>query len=1838
MKKRLFALLLTVAMIMSMLVLPVSAQKEVTPSAKYDADIWYEANTAEQLLAFFTNRVATNGKSINRTEHIGKTVGVRLMKDVTTKADGKSNQYAVFYVGHYSDTASERFPVSVVLDLNGHTVTDNSSNNRLFGVYSDSKLVITNGTILANGTYKSTGGTIFTSGKTDVTLDGVRFVSNDAGDRETVTSPTDGGMYNGAAGTKLKIINSELEKTAGSVDEGGILYLSGACSATIENSVLKGGSARRGGSIYGSASTEYTITDSIILGGKATGRGGNIFAMGPVEMTRTKVTAGTAGEDGGNIYFQAKPVVLTDCVIENGFAGATGGNIFVNGGPITVDGGKIAGGFNCIGSATFKGNAIVNNYDYEGVQLSAPAVFDLTEGASIVVAGEGALSTTDVSAELASGQILPCTRTALAITEGVLAGTATDTGYCPHCKQNVTWTAYTAGTVATGHYYADAMTGVSPGTVAAGSDVVIDLRGKVDTTARMTFTGTLTFISSVTGGGVLDRVAASSTNAGPLLRGTGTVNIYGGSFSGTSTTGRGGLMDLYGGGTFNLYNGCLRDGVNTDPEVSYAGGNLYVGEKATFNMKGGLITGGITEKNGGNVEVYKGTVNMDGGVVMKGASVLGGNFYPGTGSTFVMNDGIIYGGKAQTRGGNLYSGSTSATLTVNGGWITGGIAGEFGGNAYINNGKFYLYGGTVSDGIATWGGGNLYLNSGYYAADSAVGTVTKKYAGNISVVAAAEGKSVVIADGRSNVTTSTYSYSGVGGNIAVFGDLELGKAEICGGYGARGYGEDLYIGKTGTNNTPVLTVTEDFAGDVSVYFGHTNNSNALTAYCLDTYGAPVYSLFRAKGALNGTLRMENLAGAVLFAGENGVLMPGAAAVADGETLHWYADAQSALDNCAQKQYVKLFADGAVNMSANATFDLNGKNLTITGSGKITGFDTENDDYQGFGTVTGADVAAFCMAPNGKQYVAVTENAVTSFHRLDMTLTNVSLRPSAAGVYYKAAWECDEVLAAKIASYGMAVSLADMPGGDFATDADTLYTVATGIASGETVTGALVRNIVAAGENNASRGEMPIYAATYAVLSDGTTLLGDTAACSLIDILQGIDRIWPQLRDTQKAGVESLYKQDPDTFRSWQLPNMTGEFYGTPAQRPLKVLTLGHSLAVDSGHMLNLVAGTEDYTEEMIVGTLYHSGCPLYRHVDNLEGDRIDYSLYVSSSKTPEQPPVILEDVTMKDAILYADWDIIVMQGGVWELAEDDTFTNGDIQTIQNYVNRYKTNPNAIFAWHTPWAFATELDLQTSYETQTGKSEAENGYKNGYKNFNNDRIALYEAIQQRVEKYILTDDSFVFLIPSGTAFENAMSSYLTEHDLHRDYAHATDLGRVISAYTWYCKLTGIKQLEEIKLDAIPKAFLKSTADKTQDRVITKAEKAVILEAVNNALANPTVLTQSAYETEPVAFAVPQPMTTRPSYTVVENPTTDDLRQTAVRAMADMLSIQWSAEKEINYNKEGAVSHKDYHYDANTTYCGLPYADGQTNLFVWLENYDFETGRLRMEGDGQWLNANFGNTCAGSLMWAWSSVCDSLTGSFVNTNMVYKYGCIPVGNYTFPNMTTINSYYDYGTDQICTDNGAAVMYDCYAQMLPADAVTSSTKEHAMMIISQPEVVRNQDGSIDASKSYVYIQEQAAGTSNTESKFFEVVGEDGRVYYYTGRTSQKFTFAQLFNQSYIPVTTVEFAGSDPYAEASVSFSKICNDVNALVSGAVKSNYPMSMVKIKAQREDGKTVILHTEYIHRADVKSGKARSYKLSEDQDAILGAVEALKLGSYTITVEVTAPNGEVFTPVSFQYKK
>lgn len=1341
----------------------------------------------------------------------------------------------------------------VCIDLRGFDIVQTLSNKRAFYVYNYSRLSLMDsvggGKVVGTGktgTSGGAGGTIYTCKNAQVDLYSGTLVNaqkDRTGSGSVLYINTDAvfNMYGGIIDGSGAAMSADSTTTRGNA-----FWVVG--SANVHDGLIIGGKANQGGTIGVDPKGKLYVNGGTVMGGTSDSHGGNIYSQGFVEVSGGLITGGMSlSGRGGNIYSSGTGanLQLKGGIIENGQCSSGGGNVSVYGGQLNMTGGTVRGNMYTSVNATFSGAPIIDNNGYEGLQVAGGKMdfSGLTKDARIIISGTSTITdpavTTNAQALLEGGQLIPGSRYDLQVTDGALVASLDNTGYCPHCRQEITWVPYAADINTSGHYYIPAGGVALPAgsaglTIAKGVEIVLNLaHGSAKPAVPYQVAGTLSVLSTA---GSVGRIANTTADAGAVNGGTmsvtGTVNLYDGvlgSKTGVTTTGNGGVIYLNG-GKLNMYGGWI------DGDTAANGGTVYLnGAASEMYMQNGVITGGTATAGGGNIYMNKGNVTIDGGLILKGSAKSAGNIYNYQSSTLTINGGIIAYGTATDTGGNLRHASTACVTYMHGGMMYAGTAGA-GGNAYPNNGKFIMTGGSLINGVATTGAsGNLYAHAGnYYIAGSGKGN-GDPYTKNFIKIADNDPTDNIPAPLISGGRAKTH-----GGNVFTDGSLHLGDCTITGGR-AEGYGNDLYI--AGVTH---LTVESGFASTVKAYL-----EKALITQ-LETNRALTNSVCTV---MNGELIAENYDGAALVHTTEGKLGLGGAALVEVATgkLTWFTDAQSAADACKSTQFIRLYApENTLEMNGMLVVDLGGNKLTVTGSGKLYGFDSANDAYGEYGmaTVSSVSVEPMYQAPNNNRYVAVTNEDGTSFHRLGMAIQSVVLRPSVSGLYYKGVWQCDDLLAAQIASYGMAVSVENMPGENFMTDADTLYTVMEGstFQSGQSQTSAIIENILSEGADNDAKGRTNIYATAYAVMADGTVVTGDdnnpTAGgtdCSLHEVVQNVNRRWPKLSDSQQETVKNLYSLYTETFSGWELYNITAAINGTAAYRPLKILTLGHSLALDAGHMLNLVAGTEGFTD-LTVGTLYYSGCPLYKHVNHLQNDLPEYSLYISSSNTPDKIPTIQKTVTMKYAIEYDDWDIIIMQGGVFEIAKSSKYTDGNIQIIQDYVNQHKTNPDAIFAWNSPWAPPTTNSLRDKYPYEP------NSYYTSYEAYNHDRTTMYNAITQCLADHIVTDDSFVYLIPSCTAIENALTSYLEEVDLHRDYVHMTDLGRVITSYLWYCTLAGIDHLEEVKLDAIPVAFFKSTKG-TTDRVLTDLEKAIIVESVNNALANPLQVTQSQYTVAP-----------------------------------------------------------------------------------------------------------------------------------------------------------------------------------------------------------------------------------------------------------------------------------------------------------------------------------------------------------------------------------------------------
>ena len=258
---------------------------------------------------------------------------------------------------------------------------------------------------------------------------------------------------------------------------------------------------------------------------------------------------------------------------------------------------------------------------------------------------------------------------------------------------------------------------------------------------------------------------------------------------------------------------------------------------------------------------------------------------------------------------------------------------------------------------------------------------------------------------------------------------------------------------------------------------------------------------------------------------------------------------------------------------------------------------------------------------------------------------------------------------------------------------------------------------------------------------------------------------------------------------------------------LKVLAIGNSFSSDTTHYLADVAKAEGF-KEVLLGNLYISGCTLKTHAQNVADDLPAYKFYTNFDGAWTSA----EGVTLSYALQSQDWDIITMQQGSAQSGKQGTY-EPYLTDLIKYVNENKTNPNAKLAWNMTWAY------QTGFE------------KDQFEAYDRDQWVMYNAICDTVKDKVIPHTEFAYVIPVGTALQNVRTSYIGDN-LTRDGYHLNDLGRVIASYTWLATFLG-EPLEQVNLTSVSSTLS-----------LGEADKKVIIECVNAALAENYTVTQSA----------------------------------------------------------------------------------------------------------------------------------------------------------------------------------------------------------------------------------------------------------------------------------------------------------------------------------------------------------------------------------------------------------
>lgn len=579
----------------------------------------------------------------------------------------------------------------------------------------------------------------------------------------------------------------------------------------------------------------------------------------------------------------------------------------------------------------------------------------------------------------------------------------------------------------------------------------------------------------------------------------------------------------------------------------------------------------------------------------------------------------------------------------------------------------------------------------------------------------------------------------------------------------------------------------------------------------------------------------------------------------------YATLQLAVDaiqNQTDTGTIRLMQDvkDEVIVACDVDMDLNGHDIekVTVNEGTLYVMDSQTsdfaaeteDDYGVIKSYTG-NVQAFCSpAEDGCGWLMFdNEGTNASFHYVVLQITDMVLQPKTAGataynpnLYYKCAFKGDAVVADKVKTFGVALSIVEAPNTDNL-NSKCGYSVFKNFQPGENGnpeqnTGTVLRNVMQenqAGLINKRNANLPIFGRAYIQLTTGEYVFGDCRTRTLKEQVEQFNKDWASYSDQNHKDTVMLYRRYTSTMKDWDVQNIEsavvrGEEGSLLSGKTLKVLAITSSFGLNTTQFLYDVAIAEGYApEDVVVARLYTSGCSLEKHL-RYAPDKPVYQ-YTKVTGETGKLTVLKEEgtATLLDGLLDEEWDIIFMQQGAAQSPQLSTYKDY-ISQLRDIIDPYVQEhcPNAKFIWNMLWAYQYNSTQSVFVDI-----------------FNSDQMFMYESNVAAVQKFVIPRTDYDRIIPSGTVIQNARTSFFGDR-LSRDTYHLNDLGGILAAYGLFATITG-QHLTEINIDAVTASANNHIGGSSITEPLTDAQKLVIMESVNNALDNPFGVTESIYKT-------------------------------------------------------------------------------------------------------------------------------------------------------------------------------------------------------------------------------------------------------------------------------------------------------------------------------------------------------------------------------------------------------
>lgn len=247
------------------------------------------------------------------------------------------------------------------------------------------------------------------------------------------------------------------------------------------------------------------------------------------------------------------------------------------------------------------------------------------------------------------------------------------------------------------------------------------------------------------------------------------------------------------------------------------------------------------------------------------------------------------------------------------------------------------------------------------------------------------------------------------------------------------------------------------------------------------------------------------------------------------------------------------------------------------------------------------------------------------------------------------------------------------------------------------------------------------------------------------------------------------------------------------QKTVRILAIGNSFSQDAVEQyLHELAEAEGIST--IIGNMFIGGCSLERHVKNARDNAPAYAYRKigTDGKKREKGKMSLEAVLADE-----DWDYVSLQqaspfSGMYETYE------ASLPELIEYVKARLPKKTKLML-HQTWAYAS-----------TSKHS-------GFKNYNCNQLTMYQAIADAVKKAAKAN-KIKIVIPSGTAIQNARTSFIGDH-LNRDGYHLdVKIGRYTAACTWFERI--------FKHNVVGNPYTPEGLDEARKAVAQKAAHAAV----------------------------------------------------------------------------------------------------------------------------------------------------------------------------------------------------------------------------------------------------------------------------------------------------------------------------------------------------------------------------------------------------------------------------